>query len=229
MTLDEVMATLEAAGSAQTRKIYARHGGGPEMFGVSYAELYKLRKRIKVDHDLALALWATGNHDARVLATMIDDAKKVDRAQAERWVADLSNYGLTDAVSGLIARSPAAREVMPAWMARDGEWESSAGWNILAQLALDDRTLDDGFFAAYLPVIEQQIHQAKNRTRYSMNNALIAIGARSDALEGAALAVAKRIGKVDVDHGETHCKTPDAPTYIVKARDRRRTKEQKAA
>jgi 3-methyladenine DNA glycosylase AlkD len=229
MTLDEVMATLEAAGSAQTRKTYARHGIGPEMFGVSYAELYKLRKRIKVDHDLALALWATGNHDARVFATLIDDAKKVDRAQAERWVADLTNYGLTDAVSGLIARSPVAREVMPEWMARDGEWESSAGWNILGQLALDERTLDDGFFATYLPVIEQQIHQAKNRTRYSMNNALIAIGTRSDALEGAALAVANRIGKVVVDHGETNCKTPYAPTYIVKARDRRRTKEQKAA
>lgn len=229
MTLDEMMATLAAAGSAQTRKTYARHGIGPEMFGVSYAELYKLRKRIKVDHRLALELWDTGNHDARVLATLIDDPKQIDRAQAERWLADMDNYGLTDALSGLIARSSLARAVMPEWMAREGEWESCAGWNILGQLALDDRTLDDAFFAAYLPVIEQQIHHAKNRTRYSMNNALIAIGTRGDALESAALAAANRIGKVEVDHGDTSCKTPYAPTYIVKSRDHRRAKEQKAA
>jgi len=37
----------------------------------------------------------------------------------------------------------------------------------------------------------------------------------------AELAAAKRIGKVEVDHGETSCKTPDASTYIRKAVARR--------
>lgn len=51
-----------------------------------------------------------------------------------------------------------------------------------------------------------------------MNMALIAIGVRSARLAEAATAAAGRIGKVDVDHGETNCKTPDAASYIAKTR-----------
>ncbi|MSR01503.1 MAG: hypothetical protein EXR94_02000 [Gemmatimonadetes bacterium] len=71
MTLDDVLAQLEKAGSAQTRKTYGRHGITSPMFGVSYAVLGKLVKTIKVDQALAEALWATGNHDARILATPV--------------------------------------------------------------------------------------------------------------------------------------------------------------
>ena len=67
---------------------------------------------------------------------------------------------------------------------------------------------------------EREIHTRKNRVRYSTNNALIAIGARSSRLEKKALAIAKKIGRVEVDHGETGCKTPDAASYIPKARAR---------
>ena len=73
MNLTETMRALEAAGTAQNRKIYARHGVGGEMFGVSYADLGKLERKIRVDQELAEELWATGNHDARVLATKIAD------------------------------------------------------------------------------------------------------------------------------------------------------------
>ena len=63
-----VLAKLEALGTAQNRKVYARHGVGEPMFGVSFAHLRKLGKKLRHDHDLARALWASGNHDARVLA-----------------------------------------------------------------------------------------------------------------------------------------------------------------
>ena len=71
MTLTQTLQQLKAAGTAQTRKTYARHGVGPNMFGVSYATLGKLTRAIQRDHALALGLWASGNHDARVLATMV--------------------------------------------------------------------------------------------------------------------------------------------------------------
>ena len=54
MTLAEAMSALEKAGSAQTRKTYARHGATEPMFGVSFATLKTLVKRIDVDHELAL-------------------------------------------------------------------------------------------------------------------------------------------------------------------------------
>jgi 3-methyladenine DNA glycosylase AlkD len=68
MTEKEILAELRSLGTEQNRKIYSRHGVQGEMFGVSYANLEKLRKKIKTDHMLAGQLWAAGNHDARILA-----------------------------------------------------------------------------------------------------------------------------------------------------------------
>ena len=56
MNYDQAMKELEAAGTAQNRKVYARHGIGENMFGVSFATLEKLRKQIKVNHELAAQL-----------------------------------------------------------------------------------------------------------------------------------------------------------------------------
>ena len=131
MNKTQVMKQLETLGTAQNRKVYSRHAGPVEMFGVSYANLGKLQKQIKVDHELAEQLWATGNLDAQTF--------------------------------------------------------------------------------------EAEIHGAKNYTRYGMNNALISIGIRNPKLQKKAVAAAKRIGKVEVDHGQTSCKTPDAVPYIAKA------------
>lgn len=55
-----------------------------------------------------------------------------------------------------------------------------------------------------------------------MNHALIAIGSRNDVLAKKALEVAERIGKVEINHGETSCKTLDAAMYIKKARGRKK-------
>ena len=218
MTLEECMATLEREGTAQNRQIYARHGVTGPSFGVSYAALGKLKKAIKVDHDLAVALWDSGNHDARVLACMIDDPAAVTAAQLKARTKSLSNYVLTDALSGLAAKSPHARACMTDWNKAKDEWRSSAGWNVLAHLALADNGLPDSEFESLLHQVEATIHKAKNRTRHAMNNALIAIGSRNDRLAAVATAAADRIGKVEVDHGGTGCKTPDAAGYIAKTR-----------
>jgi hypothetical protein len=98
----------------------------------------------------------------------------------------------------------------------------------LADLALQDQALPDAFFEPYLSRIERDISAEKNRVREAMNNALIAIGMRNDALEERALAVANAIGNVNIDHGQTNCKTPDASAYIRKGRKRQRTRATKA-
>jgi 3-methyladenine DNA glycosylase AlkD len=222
MTLAEVLVELETMGTAQNRKVYARHGVSGEMFGVSYANLGKLRKQIKVDHQLALGLWESGYHDARVLATMVADPEQVSGPLLEDWARDLDNYVLTDALSSVAARSRQAMRKMQKWTRSRNEWVAAAGWNLLAQLALSDREQDHDFYAGYLELVEQRIHTSKNRVRHSMNSALISIGLRSPALERKALAAAKRIGKLEVDHGETGCKTPDAVVYIQRAKQRRK-------
>ena len=220
----EILRELESLGSEQTRKTYRRHGVGENQYGVSYANLGKLKKRIKVDHDLAVALWASGNHDARILATMIADPTRADRATLDAWVRDLSNYVTTDTLADLAARSPVARDVALAWADSDDDWIGSAGWTVLARLAAEKDSLPDAEWDACLDEIERTIHDRKNRTRYAMNNALIATGLRDERLEEKALAVAAHIGRVEVDHGQTNCTTPDAAGYIRKTLEHRRKK-----
>ncbi len=228
-TLDEIMAELEAMGTAQNRRIHRRHGVNGELFGVSYANLGTLRKQIKVDQSLAIELWQTGNHDARILATMIADPDVVDVHLLDSWISDVDNCVESGAVARLAGKTDSAERVMRSWTEADGEWVERAGWMTLAGLALDDRSLPGSYFESYLGVIETRIHDAKNRVRDAMNSALIAIGSRSDELEREALEVAERVGKVDVDHGETGCKTPAATSYIPKSRERVRKKEAKRA
>ena len=90
MTLAETMSALEKAGSAQTRKTYARHGAKEPMFGVSFATLKTLLKRIRVDHELALALWETRNLDARNLAVKIADPARMSASDLDRWASALT-------------------------------------------------------------------------------------------------------------------------------------------
>ncbi len=227
MDLSATMQTLESLGTEQNRKVYPRHGVGPNLFGVSFADLGKLSKQIKKDTALALQLWQSGNHEARMLATMIASPAEIDRETLLAWVADLDNYILSDSFARLAAQTPWAEELMEEWIATDGEWTGRAGWRILAHLALEKPDLPDEYFERFLEIIEDGIHTRKNYVRDAMNAVLIGIGVRNPSLQAKALAAAARIGKVSVDHGKTNCVTPDASAYILKTWARKVEKPQK--
>ena len=226
MNKNEVLGQLRSMGTAQNRKVYSRHGVQGDQYGVSYGNLAKLKKAIKVDQVLAEQLWKTANHDARVLATMIADPTQMRAGELKVWVKELTSYVLTDAFSGLASRSPVAKECMEKWVTSKAEWVGSAGWNVLSHLAMTDDQLSNTYLERYLKTIEKKIRTRKNRVKYAMNNALIAIGIRNPELEKKATAAAKRIGKVEVDHGQTGCKTPDAVSYIRRAVERKAKKRQ---
>jgi 3-methyladenine DNA glycosylase AlkD len=212
------MRELEKAGSAQARKTYARHGAAGPMFGVSFATLKALMKRIGVDHELALALWDTGNFDARNLAVKIVDPARLTSADLDRWVREASAPQLCGGyVAMLAAEGPHADAKVSEWLAAVDPAVRAAGRTLLGQLAMRDERIPDAFFERRLDEIERTIHTAPNAERYVMNMAVIAIGCRSAGLRKAALAASKRIGKVEVDHGDTACKTPDAAESIAKA------------
>lgn len=228
MNCNQVMKELESLGTAQNRKVYARHGASENMFGVSFGNLEKLRKQIKTDHALAGQLWASGNHDAQVLATLIADPQSITDKEAEAWAKDLGNYGIAEMFGRLVVKSSLGLKKAEKWHKAKDEWIASAGWRMISNLAMEDQQLPDDYFDQYLEMIANGIHQQKNRVRYEMNGALIAIGLRNEKLEKKAVAVAKKIGKVEVDHGETDCKTPDAAEYIAKALAHRHKKMVKA-
>lgn len=109
----EVMADLEAMGTEQNRKVYRRHGAGENLFGVSFANLNKLRKQIKRDHPLVLQLWDSKNIDARCLATLIADPAQMSESDIDGWLRDISYYPQADLfVRHLVIKSPLAAAKM---------------------------------------------------------------------------------------------------------------------
>ena len=224
MNLTQTMKELKSLGNAESRKLMPRHGVTGPAFGVRYADLYKIQKRLQPDYELALKLWETGNHDARILATLIVDAGRIKSSELDSWIGAADNHVINTAVAGVAAKSPHARKRADAWRKVKAEWKSAAGWEIVGYMAAQAGATDT-WLGERLAEIRKTIDGAANRTRHSMNGTLIAIGGYRPKLRAKALELAKALGKVDVDHGQTSCKTPDAGPYIKKIAKRQSAKK----
>lgn len=95
---------------------------------------------------------------------------------------------------------------------------ATAGWATLSLLVgtREDSALDMTLLKKLLDRVTINIHKEKNRVRYTMNGFVIAVGGYVQPLYEKALMVARKIGVVHVDVGETACKVPDALAYISK-------------
>jgi 3-methyladenine DNA glycosylase AlkD len=190
-----ILAELRGMGSERDRAGMARYGINVEnAFGVSVYELRKIAKRLGTDHDLALALWATGNHEARLLACFVDDPAAVTAEQAEAWASDFDSWDICDqATTSLLDLTRHAWSKTVEWAERDEEWIKRAGFALVAGLAVHDKSAADRAFMKLLPVIERGASDDRNFVKKAVNWALRNIGKRNRALNDAAVACARRI------------------------------------
>ena len=219
MNLNEVMSALKKVGSAQSRKIYARHGAPENMFGCKVADMKKIAKKIKGQQDLALELYSTGNADAMYLAGIVADGNQMKKAELNRWAREANWYMVSEyAVAGVAAEHPDAVAIANKWINAKKEHVAAAGWNTYTNVLAtrEDDELDHKEIKSHLKMIEGSINAAKNRVRYTMNGFVIAVGSYMPSLTKNATATAKKIGKVEVEMGETSCKVPLATDYIAK-------------
>jgi 3-methyladenine DNA glycosylase AlkD len=198
-TADQILTRLESLGNPEDAAGMARFGINVEQaYGIRIPELRKLAKELGKDHDLALALWETGMHEARILASMIDDPKQVSEAQMEAWVRDFNSWDLCDQCTGnLFDRTPFAYSKAHEWAARQPEFEKRAGFALMAWLAVHDKKAPDEKFSAFLPVIEREAGDERNFVRKAVNWALRQIGKRNAALNAEAIAMAKKLQRMD--------------------------------
>lgn len=224
MNATEVLRTLESKGKPNTAKIHQQHGVLERTFGVSDADLGSIAKRLGKNQALADELWKTGVHDARVLAAQIADPDAVTGQHIARWLSEVNNHIVTDAISELASRMPGALGLARDLVKNKHEYAAAAGWNVFTKAALEGR-LEESEAKRLIGTIKREIHGAKNRVRHAMNGALIAIGGSNAGLGELAIAAARSIGRVEVDHGQTGGVTPDAASQIQKllAREKDRT------
>ena len=203
MTLARVLALLETMGLPENREIYTKHGIDSPAYGVAFSHLRDLAKRVGSSSALADSLWATGNHDARVLATLVVGERGASEARLRAWSSTLDNAVIADLFARWAWRAKAARALVTEWTASPDEWIARAGWMTRALHAIERDDIPEASFAKDLEVIEREIGRAENRVRDAMNMALIAIAIGRAALTDDAIAAARRIGTVEVDFGES--------------------------
>jgi len=193
--VEAILTELEALGSAEDRAGMARYGIVVDRaYGVSVYELRRIAKRLGRDHDLALALWGTGVHEARLLAAFTDEPDRVDEDQMERWAADFDSWDVCDQVTtDLFDQTALAWPVAVAWSSRPEEWVKRGGFALMAGLAVHDKAAPDERFLELLPHIEREAFDERNFVKKAVNWALRNIGKRNLALNEAALASAQRI------------------------------------
>jgi 3-methyladenine DNA glycosylase AlkD len=190
-----ILAELRSMGSEKNRSGMARYGIKVEnAFGVSVYQLRKIAKRLGNDHALALALWATGNHEARLLACFVDDPTAVTERQLEAWARDFDSWDICDqATTSLFDLTAHAWGKAVQWAARDEEWVKRAGFTLIAGLAVHDKSATDQAFCKLLPLIARGASDPRNFVKKAVNWALRNIGKRNRALNVAAIACAEKI------------------------------------
>ncbi len=163
-------------------------------FGVSVPEIRRIGRRCGRDHSLAAELWATGFHEARILASVVDEVAAVTAAQMDAWVKEFDSWDLCDQCCGnLFDRTPFAWKKAAQWSRRTPEFEKRAGFALMAGLARHDRVAPDEAFRGLLPLIEKESGDERNYVRKAVNWALREIGKRNAGLRVEAMACAERI------------------------------------
>jgi 3-methyladenine DNA glycosylase AlkD len=220
MTTKEVLIELEGYGDAQTKKTLINHGAKEPFFGVKVADLKKILKKTKKNHELALELYKTGNTDAMYLAGLMADETKINEAQLQEWVQNAYWTYLNEyTVPWVAAETEFGFSLGLKWIESDNELIAAAGWSTLYNFASvhSDEQLNSAKYSELLDRIEKTIHSSPNRVKQTMNAFVIQIGIAIKELTQKAIETANKIGIVEVNRNGTACKTPFAIDYINKA------------
>jgi len=192
---DEIIDRLKAYSDPVALAGMTRFGINPSnTLGVSLPVIRKIAKEIGRDHSLAQELWASRIHEARILAPMIDDPRKVTTTQMEGWVKDFDSWDVCDqCCSNLFDKTPFAYQKAFEWSSRREEFVKRAAFALMAALAVHDKQANNAQFESLLPIIERESADDRNYVRKAVNWALRQVGKRNLSLNRLALKTAKKI------------------------------------
>ena len=166
--------------------------------GVPVPAIRALARAVGRDHDLALALWSSEIHEARILASMVDEPARVTQRQMDAWARDFASWDVCDQVcSNLFVRTPHAVRKATAWSVSRQEFVKRAAFSLMAALAVHDVEAGDDEFEAMLPLIRRAATDERNFVKKAVNWSLRQIGKRNARLNARAIATAQEIRGLD--------------------------------
>lgn len=197
--LSDLIERLRSLGNPKDLEGMRRYGIKTDSaFGVSIPKLRKVGREVGKNHELALILWQTGLHDARLLAGIIDIPSKVTESQMEEWASDFDSWDVVDGTCGnLFDKSEFAIAKAHQWADRAEEYVKRAGFVLMAELAVHDKKTSDKTFLDFLPTLYDGALDERNFVKKAVNWALRQIGKRNRHLNKAAISTSNRILKLD--------------------------------
>jgi 3-methyladenine DNA glycosylase AlkD len=199
MQYNEILKKLESLSDPKAVEGMTRFGINPNnTYGVSIPNIRKMAKEIGKNHEIARQLWKSGIHEAKILASMIDDSKFVTKEQMENWVKDFDSWDVCDQVCmNLFDKTKFAYQKTTEWSKRNEEFIKRAGFALMASLAVHDKKAKDEIFLKFLSVIKRESTDERNFVKKAVNWALRQIGKRNINLNKAAIETAREIQKID--------------------------------
>jgi len=199
LSVEEVVADLKSRADPRVLKGMGRFGiSSKNTLGISVPVLRGMARKIGVDHGLALGLWKSGLHEARILAAMVDDPALVTESQMESWVRDFDSWDVVDGCCGnLFDKTPLAHSKALEWSEREEVFVKRAGYVLMAELAVHDKKAKDSEFLKFFDAIERGSTDGRNFVKKAVNWALRQIGKRNLRLNREALGLAKKIAEKD--------------------------------
>jgi 3-methyladenine DNA glycosylase AlkD len=196
---DEILKRLKSLSNPRNVAGMARYGINPEnTYGISIPNLRAMVKEIGRNHSLAQQLWMSGIHEARILATMIDNPKEVTEEQMEQWVKDFNSWDVCDqCIANLFGKTRFAYQKAIEWSSRNEEFVKRAGFVLMTRLVHPPHKNSASQAAEFLSIISREAKDNRNFVKKAVNWALRHIGKQNLAMNMLALATAKEILTLD--------------------------------
>jgi len=193
LVLDQLK-SLENKKNRQGMKRFGINTG--QALGISIKTLRQMALKYRRDHQLALELWKSQIHEARLLAVLIDDPQQLTEKQMEDWVKDIQSWDLCDqACSNLFDKWPGAYPKAREWSIREEEFVKRAGFVLMAALSVHDKKAPDAHFTQFFPDIKREATDSRNFVKKAVNWALRAIGKRNISLNHQATEVSRKLSE----------------------------------
>jgi 3-methyladenine DNA glycosylase AlkD len=197
--LEEIIAKLKKQADPKNVAGMARFGiNASNTLGIPTPFLRKTAKEIGKNHELALELWQSGIHEAKILACFIDEVGKVSKEQMDNWAKDFDSWDVCDQVCmNLFDKTKWSFNKAKQWAKSNEEFVRRAGFALMASLAVHDKKAKDEDFIAFFPCIKKYSIDERNFVRKAVNWALRQIGKRNANLKKEAMCLAEGIKKID--------------------------------
>lgn len=177
-SVDSIIAELKRR-SSEKYKMNVVRMGIPENYsiGVSTSDIRKLGRSIGISHDLAIDLWKTKYHEARLLSVLVMDVHETDHRFVKSLMDDVVSWDLCDHIcKNLIVNLPSFEDFIFEWCNEERLYLKRAAYCLISSSAIKFKNLDDEKIDEYLGLVRLYSDDSRLHVKKAISWALREIG-----------------------------------------------------